>query len=406
MGPDRQALARLLVFQKGKPMQTVLLKEKTIVGRNQSSNIVLSTPNSSKIHFAIIWIAQVPFLVDSSLNGTHVNNKRILNNKVALENYDEIEVKLDTYFVLVLDEHLNTKIIKDRYYIFHSQILGEGSCAKVFLAADIITGERLACKIIVKRKFKSNDNHVDMTAIEREISILSRIDHPNIITIRDLFHSSKQVYIFLDRILGGELFDYIIKNDRVPEPETKFLFYQLLIAVKYLHSENISHRDLKPENLLLETKKPYSKIILTDFGLAKWLGNSLERMQTKCGTINYLAPEVYHENGGYSNTCDCWSLGILLYVMLSGTFPFGSDRDPVALFNNVTRSPVKFGMKCGWDKVSSDAKDIVEKLLIEDPKKRMTIDEAFEHPWIRDKRDLLEKLYQRMLSKSENQKVI
>ncbi|RKO83372.1 kinase-like domain-containing protein, partial [Blyttiomyces helicus] len=323
---------------------------------------------------------------------------------VPLTHRAEIEIKWDRFFVfynLLEDQGEDPEdfqIIKDRYYVFETQTLGTGSFSTVKLAIDMKSGERMACKIIDKRRMRIGkpSERPAQLSIDQEISILKEVVHPNIVGIKDTVQTSKYVCLFLTRVTGGELFDYILKNSGVQEHESKFIFYQILRAVKYLHSRNITHRDLKPENLLLESAKPFSRVIVTDFGLAKMLPSALERMKTKCGTMSYLAPEVLNAGsatGGYSKCVDCWSLGVLLYVMLAGSLPFGSDEDAGQLMRRIGTADFTFGDECGWDGISWEVKDLISKLLTVDPQKRLTIDEAFAHPWIAAQSDLLAKLY-------------
>ncbi|KAI9197510.1 kinase-like domain-containing protein [Polychytrium aggregatum] len=299
-------------------------------------------------------------------------------------------------------------MIDNRYYIFKSNVLGEGTFAKVYLAINVKTGLRLACKIFPRTRpgasIRTGDaaSSAQTESIQKEISILQEINHPNIVSIHDYIEDKQAAYIFLTRMAGGELFDYIINHNGIPEYEAKFIFYQALVAVEYLHNRHIAHRDLKPENFLFESPKPFSRLILTDFGLAKMTNDYLGRMKTKCGTFSYLAPEVLEVKNtcqGYSARVDCWSLGVLLFTMLSATLPFGSDEDLAVLNHRVKHGLYSFPDKDGWDKITDSAKDLIRSLLRSNPEDRLSIEQIFEHPWIASQRDLLAKLYQKMLEK-------
>ncbi|KNC96528.1 CAMK protein kinase [Spizellomyces punctatus DAOM BR117] len=404
-----------LVCLNGRTKVIDLVKDSYIIGRSKDADIVVDDcPSCSKKHCRIRLVEDMPCLQDTSFNGTLVNGRRIVKQKASLTNRAEIEIKWDQYFVFynLLDdpsfEDTNRQIINNRYYIFETQTLGAGSFATVYLAIDLDTCERLACKIIDKRKAKSSKGnreehkHSSDSVIEQEISILKSVKHPNIVQVKDVVHTEEFVCIFLTRVTGGELFDYILHTDGVQEHEAKFIFYQILLAVKYLHGMNITHRDLKPENLLLESPKPFSRLIITDFGMAKMLGTSLERMRTKCGTFSYLAPEVLDSNvkGGYSKRVDCWSLGVLLYTLLGGYLPFGTDDNPTELSKRIREAEFDFGGP-EWRHVSNDAKDLICRLLEIDPERRLTVEQALQHPWIASQEDLLCRLYARMLRKSE-----
>ena len=247
----------------------------------------------------------------------------------------------------------------------------------------------------------NNDVKSLLQTVQKEVDVLRSIVHPNIVTIKDfVVEQSGLVFILLGRVCGGELFEYIVSNNGMDESEAKFVFYQLLLAVAYLHRNNICHRDLKAENLLLETSKPFARLLLSDFGMSKFLHHSLERMQTKCGTFTYIAPEVIESASGYSKQVDCWSLGVLLYTMLAGALPFGSDHDYARLMDRIRLGDYRFNQSV-WSVVSDNAKDLIRKLLQKDPSKRLKVDDIFDHPWIASQHYLLHKLYLKMLSKSD-----
>lgn len=174
-----------------------------------------------------------------------------------------------------------------------------------------------------------------------------------------------------------------------------------------MHDLNITHRDLKPENLLLESSNPFSRIVITDFGMAKMFDSKgLGRMKTKCGTMDYLAPEVLMTNGisGYSQKVDIWSLGIILYAMLSGNLPF--EQEQVNSFyvrrNNESQEfyqVVKFPQS-QWNHITPDAKDLIRCLLQLHPENRPSASEIFDHPWIATQWEILDKLYSKVLIKS------
>ncbi|KAK3831475.1 MAG: kinase-like domain-containing protein [Linnemannia gamsii] len=187
---------------------------------------------------------------------------------------------------------------------------------------------------------------------------------------------------------GGDLFDRLVKSGPVPELEAKFIAYQALNALQHLHGMGITHRDLKPENMLLTTNTEYPRVLLSDFGMARECGPK-EVMNTMCGTFAYMAPEVFdvkHANGpGYDFAADCWSLGVALYVVLSGTHPFTPNyatEDEKAMRLKMRRE-VQFPPKY-WEGVSVEVRDLIRFLLTIDPKKRWTVDDALESQWIQN----------------------
>uniref|UniRef100_A0A8D1D840 Protein kinase domain-containing protein n=1 Tax=Sus scrofa TaxID=9823 RepID=A0A8D1D840_PIG len=219
--------------------------------------------------------------------------------------------------------------------------------------------------------------------VETEIEILKKLNHPCIIKIKDFF-DVEDYYIVLELMEGGELFDRVVGNKRLREATCKLYFYQMLLAVQYLHENGIIHRDLKPENVLLSSQKEDCLIKITDFGQSKILGET-SLMRTLCGTPTYLAPEVLNSLGtaGYNRAVDCWSLGVILFICLSGYPPFSEHKSQVSLKDQITSGKYNF-IPGVWAEVSEKALDLVKKLLIVDPKARFTTEEALRHPWLQD----------------------
>ncbi|KAH9246772.1 hypothetical protein BASA81_015662 [Batrachochytrium salamandrivorans] len=371
--------------------------------------VVDQTLRCSKEHFRIFLTGGIPCLEDCSSNGTIVNGKKIINRMIPLPDRAEIEIKWDLFFVFLNNSDRGQGLppeILEKYCVFDSQVLGQGTFAIVKMAIDLRTLERVACKIIDTRRIQLNkggvaDLNASLVVAQQEVSVLQLVEHPNIVSIKDVVvsHETNAVYIFLMRISGGELFDHIVNNEVIEEYEAKFIFFQLLIAVKYLHDHNICHRDLKAENILLESSKPFSRLLISDFGMAKALQNSAEQMQTKCGTFTYLAPEILDSPGGYSKQVDCWALGVLLFTMLAGALPFGTDADHAVLVNRIRRAEYSFD-DFPWPTITKEAKGMVSALLEIDADKRLTVSQALQHPWITSHMDILERLYTKILTKA------
>lgn len=220
------------------------------------------------------------------------------------------------------------------------------------------------------------------------------------------------------------MFDRIVGDDGMNESEVKFIFYQILRAVQHLHRKNICHRDIKAENILLDSKLPFSRALLADFGMSKIADNLkytstlniVNSTRTKCGTANYLAPEVMDSPQGYTKQVDCWSLGVLLYTMIQGNLPFrpmyrnGAEVEG-SLLESIRKGQIDF-TDDKWKKTSRELRSVIRyylylmliltpsrnrNFLNVDPIERMSVEEAFAHPWIADSLDILKKLYCKML---------
>ncbi|XP_047683724.1 serine/threonine-protein kinase Chk2 isoform X5 [Prionailurus viverrinus] len=288
------------------------------------------------------------------------------------------------FFDLTVDDQsVYPKELRDEYIM--SKTLGSGACGEVKLAFERKTCKKVAIKIISKRKFAvGSEREADPALnVETEIEILKKLNHPCIIKIKDFFEA-EDYYIVLELMEGGELFDRVVGKKRLKEATCKLYFYQMLLAVQYLHENGIIHRDLKPENVLLSSPKEDCLIKITDFGQSKILGET-SLMRTLCGTPTYLAPEVLNSFGtaGYNRAVDCWSLGVILFICLSGYPPFSEHKTQVSLKDQITSGKFNFIPEV-WAEVSEKALDLVKKLLIVDPKVRFTTEEALRHPWLQD----------------------
>ncbi|XP_059264712.1 serine/threonine-protein kinase Chk2 isoform X6 [Mustela nigripes] len=299
------------------------------------------------------------------------------------------------FFDLTVDDQsIYPKELRDQYIM--SKTLGSGACGEVKLAFERKTCKKVAIKIISKRKFAiGSEREADPALnVETEIEILKKLNHPCIIKIKDFF-DAEDYYIVLELMEGGELFDRVVGNKRLKEATCKLYFYQMLLAVQYLHENGIIHRDLKPENVLLSSPKEDCLIKITDFGQSKILGET-SLMRTLCGTPTYLAPEVLNSFGtaGYNRAVDCWSLGVILFICLSGYPPFSEHKTQVSLKDQITSGKFNF-IPEAWAEVSEKALDLVKKLLVVDPKVRFTTEAALRHPWLQD--EDMKKKFQNLL---------
>ena len=255
-----------------------------------------------------------------------------------------------------------------------SKELGSGHFAKVKLATRQSDGKKVAVKIIKKPSGSK------VKLLQTEVDILKKVKHPSCVECYDVFDSDDKLYLVMELCEGGELFDRIVDKGHFTEADAQRTCVKLFDAINYLHSIGIAHRDLKPENLLMTSKNADAEIKITDFGLGKFFDAQSEVMKTPCGTPGYIAPEVLHMKG-YGRECDVWSFGVIVYILLCGFPPFYADSDAL-LFEKIKKGEYEF-LRPYWDPISEDAKDLIRKMLIVDPKKRITCAEAMQHKWLK-----------------------
>ncbi|KAG1460291.1 hypothetical protein G6F55_004256 [Rhizopus delemar] len=266
------------------------------------------------------------------------------------------------------------------------QTLGEGEFGKVKLGIHSETGEEVAIKLIRKDGIGS-DNRINK--VEREISILKNLKHPYIVKLYDVLETEKYVGLVLEYASGGELFEYILAHRYLKEKDAKRFFAQLISSVQYMHKCKIVHRDLKLENVLIDKNR---NIIVTDFGFANQFSTAADdMMSTTCGSPCYAAPELVVNAGLYAGSAvDIWSCGVILFAMLCGFLPFDDDPsnpdsdDINQLYRYILSTRLVFPSY-----ISSEARDLMEKMLVPDPAKRCTLEFVTRHVWLEDYRDLL-----------------
>ncbi|KAL4424298.1 hypothetical protein ABPG75_001599 [Micractinium tetrahymenae] len=281
--------------------------------------------------------------------------------------------------------------IRDVYKM--GKTIGTGGFSVVKLATDRATGEQWACKImsLPPPGKQYNENESSRADIFKEIDILLSLEHDNIVLMKEYFEENNKVYLIMEMLSGGELLDAVLDTGHYSEADARSCFLQIIRAIQYLHSRGIVHRDLKLENLLLVKKKDISHIKIADFGLARRYAGP-GALTTICGTPQYVAPEII--KGGparYGPECDLWSAGIILFILLGGYPPFYDESEP-RLFEKIRKGSFDFKDDV-WTAVSADAKDLISKLLVVDPRSRLTINEVLAHPWCKTpaggKRELL-----------------
>ena len=248
--------------------------------------------------------------------------------------------------------------------------LGCGTFGKVKLGIHLPTQEKVAVKILEKSKMKEKD---DLIRLEREFEMLAKFNHPNLIMVTEIFESENNYYTVMDYCDGGELFNYIVKNKYLSEEESSFFYYQLISGLEYIHSLGIVHRDLKPENLLL-TNDHILKII--DFGLSNYFKEGQnDLLYTPCGSPCYASPEMVSGKHYDGIMIDIWSTGIILFAMLCGYLPF-EDKNNEKLFKKIEECKIEYP-----NYLSDNVLDLLKKIIVPDPKKRITINEIKKHPF-------------------------
>ncbi|XP_077248444.1 CBL-interacting protein kinase 9 [Tasmannia lanceolata] len=251
--------------------------------------------------------------------------------------------------------------------------LGEGTFAKVKYARNVETDEYVAIKVLDKAQVL---RHKMVEQIKREISTMKLIKHPNVVKLHEVMASKTKIYIVLEFVNGGELFDKIVNHGRLKEDEARRYFQQLINAVDYCHSRGVYHRDLKPENLLLDS---FGLLKVSDFGLSALSQQIREDglLHTACGTPNYVAPEVLNDKGYDGTVADIWSCGVILFVLMAGYLPF-DDSNLMALYKKIWKADFTCPL---W--FSSSAKKLIQRILDPNPLTRIKVAEILENEWFK-----------------------
>ena len=254
--------------------------------------------------------------------------------------------------------------------------LGKGGYGKVYEVKNKKSGEVYACKELSKLDIK------DLEKFEREINILRKIDHPNIIKIYEVYDSNNSLYIVMEECKGGELFDRILERieskKMYSEKDAATMLEQVMSCIAYCHNNGICHRDLKPENLLYLNKgtEKNNPIKVIDFGLSQF---TKEKLKSKVGTAYYVAPEIL--KGNYTEKCDIWSAGVILYIFLSGNPPFNGPNDN-EIYQKISKMKFSFP-EDKWKNISKEAKDLISHMIAPE-KERYTAKKVLEHPWFKN----------------------
>ncbi|XP_043282742.1 serine/threonine-protein kinase Chk2-like [Venturia canescens] len=405
--PPSQVIWGRLFPNSGRFKHLVMSKDVYTIGRHTScdvrpidgewTDIELSV--ISKFHLRITrevspLSAQdvIVYLEDLSFNGTFVNGNKVgKGNKVILRHNDVIALAKQNIEVYTYLRSSNPESdclpqeLKSKYIV--SRTLGSGACGEVKLILDVYTGARFALKTISKKTLTrghETDMVLEADRIRTEVNILRSLRHPCIMKMEKIVDTPTKMFIVLEMMEGGELFDRITASDGLPEDVTKLIFFQIVLAVNYLHKQGITHRDLKPENILLASNAEYPLVKVTDFGLSKFVDEET-MMRTFCGTPMYVAPEMLLTNGRgtYTNQVDVWSLGVILYVCLTGRTPFTIRNATIPLRDQIIKGMYRCTPSI-FEGVTSRAIDLVKRMMTTDPIKRIQIGQIRMHPWLKD----------------------
>lgn len=279
---------------------------------------------------------------------------------------------------LLQDRLANQNIIHNRYLL--EKTIGKGSYGKVKLAIDLQDPQRMCRRALKFIAIDSVKKPAHVTRLRRETVLLRCLNHPHLVKLTDHFQTNDDLVLVLEHVNGQDLFDRITKHpqQRLPEPEARAIFRQLVSALHYCHHHNVVHRDIKPENVML-TEAGVVKLI--DFGFANWfdqLESGKHKLETNCGSPLYAAPEIVRGQPYRGPEVDCWSLGVVLVAMLTGSLPFEDDALKV-LYEKICRGSYTLPKY-----VSPQAADLIARMLVVDGQQRATILEIREHPWVKE----------------------
>ncbi|GIX60762.1 calcium-dependent protein kinase [Babesia caballi] len=282
----------------------------------------------------------------------------------------EVQPTFDRSFIIHETALVNGMSITDVYDL-HSNRLGKGSYGQVLKACHKETGEVKAVKVIRKANIEN------AMRMKREITIMKTLDHPNIVKLLEVYEDEECLYLVMEMCGGGELFDEIVKRGCFSEQYAATMMRQIFSAIAYCHGKGIIHRDLKPENILYANMSDNSPIKVIDWGFATKCCKT-HKFTSLVGTPYYVAPEVLI--GNYDKSCDIWSAGVIMFIMLVGYPPFHGN-DNATILKNVKRGAINF-VPHHWKRISKSAIDLITRCLSYDPRYRITAKAAFNHEWI------------------------
>ncbi|KAM4714735.1 protein kinase D4 [Anableps anableps] len=273
------------------------------------------------------------------------------------------------------DQHRDSMDISSVYQIFTDEVLGSGQFGVVYKGTHRKLGQSVAIKVIDKTRFPTQQER----QLRNEVAILQNLSHPGVVVLEGMFETSRHVFVVMEK-LHGDMLEMILSSEkgRLPERITRFLVIQILEALRYLHLKHVAHCDLKPENVLLVSADPFPQVKLCDFGFARIIGEKSFR-RSVVGTPAYLAPEVI-SSSGYNRSLDMWSVGVIMYVSLSGTFPFNEDED---IRQQITNAAFMYPRQ-PWASISLEAVSLINNLLQVAVRRRYTVGKALGHSWLQN----------------------
>lgn len=398
-------------LNKARPTRTPTLASKKtwLFGRNAECDVVLSTcTRLSNKHFQL-WFSMSDntlWIQDTSTNGTHLNGNRLVKGLNYIVNQgDEIAVGVGVpkdvirFVVFFSDMYnpsnsVNNSVVIDKGlykdFIVKNETIGQGAFATVKKAVERCLGDLYAVKIINRRRAIHAGGKGAMEGVNRELEILQKLNHPNIVKLKTFYEDVENYYLVMELVPGGDLMDFVAANGAIGEDATQVITKQILEGIAYVHRLGISHRDLKPDNILIMQDDPII-VKITDFGLAK-ISDNATFMKTFCGTLAYVAPEVItgkydlqqSQNPGenYSNLVDIWSLGCLVYVLLTSHLPF-NGKTQQQMFLKIKSGEYHESPLNSYE-ISQEGRDFLRCCLTVDPSKRFTAEAALNHAWLAD----------------------
>ena len=375
----------LIKYQKIKPKKLKINKEfllnkdkkklSSIQEKYESSEIILNPPSKHISTLSNIFpelnnqkIIENLESNDDNNNNSNNENKSIASTMKECEYYKQECQKLSSYIINYFTKNNSYPNTSINFYKY-GRLLGKGAFGKVNIALHLASGRLVAIKSFNKKKLTTRRAK---RKIKTEIEALSKLRNPFCTQIYDYFETENHILIVMEYVCG-DLLSFMRKRSKISEPTAKIIFKQIVKGLQYIHKKKIVHRDIKLDNILIDLT---NTIKICDFGVSRILEPG-DVMYEHCGTPAYIAPEIFRNEGYEGYSCDVWSAGVTLYYMLAGSQPFKGGK-----IEEVKESILK-GVYDPVEDISSEASDLIEKMLNLDPNKRITVDEILKHPWLK-----------------------